>query len=352
MKKLFVSLLVLLFSISLASCAQSTTQGDPETLVIQFVPSTSVDSAMLTRLKGLEDLLEAELLKSGFEINVNISIGTSYASVVEAMASGQVHVGFLTAQQYAFTTLEYPGKVEVLLTSVRSAYAAQIDASGNEITDPNAIIANSRLSSYDGSNHPTSKVSSYYSMLLVRTADFNAGLNSMAALAGKKVATQGDTSGSGYLYPSFLVYENNLTWTNGTPDASKGEVQRQIVGGHQNSVLALLNNEVDATFTFFDARVHATAYNSWKEANPGKNIFAETTVIALTTGIFNDTISAVSSLSAGLKAAIQNAFSEVVKTEAGLAALAIYNHTGYQVAVDADYDGERAFYLFLQSIQG
>ena len=117
MKKIIVSLLVLLFSVSLASCVESEPQGDPETLVIQFVPSTSVDSAMLTRLKGLEDLLEAELVKSGFEINVNISIGTSYASVVEAMASGQVHVGFLTAQQYAFTTLEYPGDVEVLLTT-------------------------------------------------------------------------------------------------------------------------------------------------------------------------------------------------------------------------------------------
>ncbi len=350
MKKLFVLLLIAFFSIGLAGCGQEQ-QGDPETLIIQFVPSTSVDSTMLTRLKGLEDMLQAELENQGYAINVNISIGTSYASVVEAMASGQVHVGFLTAQQYAFTTLEYPGKVEVLLTSVRSAYNAQIDPNGNAITDPNTIIANSRASGYDGSLHPTVQVSSYYAMLLVRTSDFNNGLNTVAALAGKTVASQSDTSGSGYLYPSFLLHENNLKWVTGTPNAANGEVRRQVVGGHQNSVLALLNNEVDATFTFFDARTHATAYNSWIEANPGKNIFEETTVLALTTGIFNDTISSISSLSPGLKAAIQAAFMAVIQTDDGYAALQIYNHTGYQIAVDSDYDGERAFYLFLQSLQ-
>jgi len=351
MRKLVLLFLFSLFVVGLVSCSDASVEGDPETLIIQFVPSTSVDSTMLTRLKGLEDMIEAELVKSGFEINVNISIGTSYASVVEAMASGQVHVGFLTAQQYAFTTLEYPGKVEVLLTSVRSAYAAQIDANGNEITDSNVIIANSRAANYNGSLHPTATVSSYFAMLLVRTADFNNGLNSVSALAGKTVATQNDTSGSGYLYPSFLLHENDLKWVTGTPNASNGEVRRQVVAGHQSSILSLLNNEVDATFTFFDARTHATAFDSWKAANPGKNIFEETTVIALTTGIFNDTISSISSLSSGLKAAIQQAFMAVIETEDGYAALQIYNHSGYQVAVDSDYDGERAFYLFLQSLQ-
>lgn len=349
MRKLILLFFVALFSFALVSCTPKA--EDPKTLVIQFVPSTSVDAAMLTKLKGLEALLEAELLKSGFDININISIGTSYASVIEAMASGQVHVGFLTAQQYAFTTLEYPSKVEVLLTSVRSAYNAQIDSEGKEITDLNTIITNSRASGYNASLHPTVKVSSYYAMLIVRTADFNAGFDSVADLAGKKVATQSDTSGSGYLYPSFLLHENNLKWVTTTPNAANGEVQRQVVGGHQNSVLALLNNEVDATFTFFDARTDHSAYAAWKAANPGKSIFEETRVIALTTGIFNDTISAITSLSAELKAAIQDAFIAVIATTEGAAALAIYNHTGYLKAKDSDYDGERAFYQFLESLK-
>jgi phosphonate transport system substrate-binding protein len=324
----------------------------PETLIVQFVPSTSIDSALLTKIKGLEDMLEAELEEGGFDINVNINIGTSYASVIEAMASGQVHVGFLTAQQYAFATTEFPGKFDVQLTSVRSAYAAQIDASGNEIKDPATIIDNVNNAAYTAALHPTVKVSSYYSGLFVKAdklAEFEA--QGMDWLIGKKVATQGNTSGSGYLYPSFTMYENNLKFVDANPNVANREVERKIVGTHQNSLLALLNDEVDATFTFLDARLHASAFNGWLEANPGKTQFGETKVAALTTPIYNDTITAIAGLNPELKAAIQDAFINIVKTEEGLAALAVYNHTGYLKAVDADYQGERDFYAFLESLK-
>jgi len=346
-KKFLGLMLVLLFSFGLASCTQAVVE-DPETLIVQFVPSTSVDSAMLTKVLSLETMLEAELLAAGYDINVSISIGTSYASVIEAMASGQVHVAFLTAQQYAFVTTEYPGKVDVLLTSVRNAYKAQVDVDGNEITDPAVIIANANATGYDGTSNSAVKVSSYYSMLLVRTEDYQDYVtNGLANLAGKNVGTQSVTSGSGYVYPSFLLSQNNMSFVTGTPNAANGEVKATTISGHQNSVIALLNGEVDAVFTFFDARYHATAYAAWQEANPTLNIFEETRVVALTTGIYNDTISGLSSLSDGLRAAIQQAFINVIATEDGLAALSIYNHTGYSIAVDSDYDGERALYAFL-----
>jgi phosphonate transport system substrate-binding protein len=100
MKKVFLFFLIAFFAIGLVACGDEEVT-DPETLIIQFVPSTSIDTTLLTKVKNLETLLETELLAAGYEINVNISVGTSYASVIEAMASGQVHVGFLTAQQYA-----------------------------------------------------------------------------------------------------------------------------------------------------------------------------------------------------------------------------------------------------------
>lgn len=347
MKKLLGLLVLLLFSFGMVSCGQTAVE-DPETLIIQFVPSTSVDSAMLTKLQSLETMLEAQLLAAGYDIKVNISVGTSYASVIEAMASGQVHVAFLTAQQYAFVTTEYPGKVNVLLTSVRNAYKSQVTAAGGIITDPIQILANVNAAGYDGTSNSAVKVSSYYSMLLVRTEDYPTYVaGGIAALAGKNVGTQSITSGSGYVYPSFLLSQNNLKFVAGTPNAAAGEVKFTTISGHQNSVVALLNDEVDAVFTFLDARYHATAYTAWQEANPTLNIFTETRVVALTTGIYNDTISSISSLSAGLQAALQQAFIAVIATEDGLAALSIYNHTGYSVAIDADYDGERALYSFL-----
>jgi phosphonate transport system substrate-binding protein len=267
------------------------------------------------------------------------------------MDAGQVHIGFLTGQQYAFTTLTYPGKVEVLLASVRDAYSAQIDANGNEILDKELIIKNTKVEGYNASYHPTVKATSYPAMLLVRTEDFNSGrITTIKDLAGKTVGTQHNGSGSGYLYPLLPMSEANLKFVDsGTPNAANGEVLRKQPGNHQGSVLALLNKEVDAVWTFFDSRNHASAYNAWIAANPTKNLFTETTVIDLSTPISNDTISAVTSLSTALKVAIQNAFMNVVKTEEGKAALAIYQHTGYLPRVDSDYQGERDYYTFVQS---
>lgn len=353
-KSTLVKQLPLLALFLLAACGTST-PTDPDTLVIQFVPSVSIDSALLTKVRNLEGLLEESLAEKGFEKNINISIGTSYASVIEAMASGQVHAGFLTAQQYAFTTLEYPGKVDVLLTSVRNAYNAQLD-NGNVITNPQTILANMNAAGYDASTTPSVKVSSYYSALYVRdpqVAQITAAGGWQNWIKGKTIATQGTTSGSGYVYPAVLLDQEGLKFVNtanATPNAANNEVGFKVVSGHQNSVLALLNGEVDGVFTFMDARSHATAFNAWKEANPGKTPFTETKAVALTPAIFNDTISTISSLSAELREALGESFIDVIATESGAEALAIYNHTGYLFADDADYDGERAVYRFLYPI--
>ena len=297
----------------------------------------------------MEVLLEAQLALAADPIRVQIGVGTSYASVIEAMASGLVHVGFLTAQQYAFTTLEFPGDVEVLLTSVRNAYEVQIDGSGNEITDRAAIIAAANTDGYDAATTSDYKVSSYYSMLLVRTEDLDEyTTNGIDALAGKNVGVQSETSGSGYVYPSFLLYQNDLTFvTSDTPNAAAGEVQATTIGGHTAAVLALLMGEVDAVFTFFDARYVTDAYTTWQTANPGVDIYDYTSVVALTDPIYNDTISCVTSLNDGLKVAIQEAFMNIIDTDEGLEVLSIYNHTGYMIAQDSDYESERELYLFL-----
>jgi len=347
LKKILGMFLILALSFGLFACGGNN-EGDPETLIIQFVPSTDINSEKLTQIKNLETMLETELAAAGYTINVNISVGTSYASVIEAMASGQVHVGFLTAQQYAYTTLEYPDEVVVLLTSVRDAYQAQIDTEGNIIEDKATIIANANADGYDGSLNTSVKVSSYYSMLLVRAEDYAAyQAAGISWLAGKNVGTQATTSGSGYVYPSYLLYENNMSFVASDPIAANGEVQYTTISGHQAAVLALLNDEVDAVFTYFDARTRAGSFDAWQEANPGLNLFEETRVVALTNGIYNDTISAVTSLSDGLRAAIQDAFINIIATEDGAAILQIYNHTGYLKAVDSDYDGERSLYQFL-----
>ena len=344
MKKILVFALFLLAAFSLAACQSG--EGDPETLVVQFVPSTTVDSELLTKVGTLGDLLEGELADAGYDINVVVSIGTSYAAVVQAMVSNQVHVGFLTAQQYAQTTLQYPDKVNVLLTSVRNAYNAQI-ANGEEIDDLETVIDNINAAGYDGSYNTEVKVSSYHSMLLVNASDVAAARSEgISWLEGKTVATQHSGSGSGYVYPSFLLYENGLEFTTETPGA--GQVQNVVYQGHQNAVLALLNGEVDAAFAYWDARI-SSAFDDWKAANPGENLFEVTQVAALSTGIYNDTISTTTSLSDGLREALAQAFIDLIATTEGAEIFEIYDHTGYLRAMDEDYDGERGMYQFLHS---
>ncbi len=365
MKKILSLFVLFVFAFALVSCAEDTTAAntsavttgeittedpynDPETLIVQFVPSTTIDAAKLTLLNGLEGMLEEELAAQGYDIAVNIGVGTSYASVTEAMASGQVHVGFLTSQQYAYTTLEYPGKVDVLLTSVRNAYEIQIDEDGNEITDKSILVAAANTDGYDAATTSEYTVSSYYSMLLVRTEDIaDYETNGISALAGKQCAVQSTTSGSGYVYPSFLLYQNDMSFVTETPDKAAGEVEAVTIGGHTNAVLALLQGDVDAVFTFFDARYVSDAYTAWQDANPGVDIYDYTSVVALTDPIYNDTISGLTSLSPGLRAAIQVAFMNIIETTEGAEALAIYNHTGYSIAQDSDYDSERELYQFL-----
>jgi len=346
MKKLFLAFVLALFSVVLFACKPST--GDPTTLYVQFVPSSSVDTLMLTKLRTLEDILENELAKAGYEIEVVISIGTTYQAVVEAMDSGTVHVGFLTAQQYAFATLTYAEKFNVLLTSVRKAYAAQLDASGNQLSNEE-WITNVNATGYNAAYHATATTSSYPSMLLVRNEDYDAWKDGgwVNQIKGKTVGVQGATSGSGYVYPTMLLQENNLKFVTGTPNATSGEVKAQTISGHQNAVLSLLNDEVDAVFAFLDARLHPTAYNAWLAANTGKTQFGETKVVALSPQIYNDTITTVSTLSDDLREAIADAFIAALGFDAGKAALSIYSHTGYLKAKDSDYDGERDVWKFL-----
>ena len=57
MKKFLVFALFLFAAFGLAACEGVSLEGDPDTIVVQFVPSNTVDSEMLTRVQSLNQLL-------------------------------------------------------------------------------------------------------------------------------------------------------------------------------------------------------------------------------------------------------------------------------------------------------
>ena len=86
-----------------------------ETLKIAFVPSRDPET-IVTTTEPLKELLKKELAKEGYDVkNVDISVGTSFDAVGEALASGSADIGFLPGGTYVL----YDKEVDVLLTATR-----------------------------------------------------------------------------------------------------------------------------------------------------------------------------------------------------------------------------------------
>ena len=84
------------------------------------------------------------------------------------------------------------------------------------------------------------------------------------------------------------------------------------------------------------------------------SIWDETNVVGVTQPIFNDTISVSKNseiMTDDLKAALQEAFINIGKTDAGKEVIKVYSHEGYQKAQASDYAGEKAAQDFLRNLK-
>ena len=93
MKKLVAFILVSILALGCVSAMADTVKMDK--LTFQFVPSKDAD-VIITGTKNLPELVKAEMLKQGYDIGeVEITVGTDYNAVGEAMAAGAIDVGWL-----------------------------------------------------------------------------------------------------------------------------------------------------------------------------------------------------------------------------------------------------------------
>jgi phosphonate transport system substrate-binding protein len=291
MKKLFLVALTLVATFALASC-EAVDYVNPEVLEVQLIPSR--DTAVLDAQRGpLEALLEAEL-----DMEVNVTVATDYNGLIEAMASNQVHVGLLAPASYVLAADE--GAAEVILKALRYDVA-------------------------DDGSPLTTLVDGYKSQLVVGK---DSGITSVADLAGKKIAISSFTSTSGFVWPANLLADNDIdpqtevTWVN--------------AGGHDNAILAVINGDADAAFTFKDARtLVSTEY---------PNVNELVVFLQDTENIPNDTIAVIPTLDPELKERIQEAFLAIAEDPEKIAVMdRIYGHKGYAVAVDSEYDIVRTY---------
>ena len=94
-----------------------------DTLRIAFVPSREPEE-IITATEPLKQMLTDELAKLGYDVGeVDITVGTSYEAVGEALAAGTADVGLIPGGTYVL----YDDGCDVLLTATRDGLSIDSD---------------------------------------------------------------------------------------------------------------------------------------------------------------------------------------------------------------------------------
>ncbi|WP_409344686.1 phosphate/phosphite/phosphonate ABC transporter substrate-binding protein [Paenibacillus sp. MBLB4367] len=264
----------------------------PKELKVQFVPSQNAET-LEAKARPLEKLLGDKL-----GIPVKVSVSTDYNTVIEAMASKKVDVGFLTPSTYV---LAHDNKK-----------AADL------------LLQAQRFGVEDGTGKATTQLVDFYKSMIIVKAD--SPIKELKDLKGKKIAWQSTSSAAGYVYPAYELTKVGL-------DPEK-DVKGTVVQGHDKGVLAVLNGDVDAAAIFQDAR-----NNVLKDV---PDVFSKTRVLAYTAAIPNDTISVRTDMSQEWRKKISDAFIAIGNDPEGKKVIAdVYTHQGYVVTEDKNFDSVR-----------
>ena len=273
----------------------------PKELTVQCVPSQNADK-LEAKAKPLEKLLSDKL-----GIPVKVSVSTNYNTIVEAMKSKKVDVGFLPPTAY---TLAHDQKAADLLLQAQR-YGVNKDGSSNK-----------------------KLVDDYKSEILVKK---NSGIKSLKDLKGKKIALQDVTSTAGYTFP--LATLKKETGINATKDMKIVNVK-----GHDQAVISLLNGDVDAAAVFQDARTIV------KKDQP--NVFKDTKILKLTESIPNDTISVRPDMDKKFQEKLKKAFKDIAKSKKGHKIISeVYSHEGYTDTRDSNFDIVRKYEKDVQDMK-
>ena len=348
MKKLVAFILVSILALGCVSAMADTVKMDK--LTFQFVPSKDAD-VIITGTKNLPELVKAEMLKQGYDIGeVEITVGTDYNAVGEAMAAGAIDVGWLPGGTYAIYSQNK--EVDVILTATRAGLS-------NDSTDPKTWNgdANKTL--------PTDQQVTFYRSLIYATpseygkqlaAKVNAGEKlTWDELSAATWAVASTSSSAGYIYPTMWLMENY--------DGKKvSDLPNVIQLGYGDAFAQAAAEQVDIICCYADGRRdYEAAWNlavgssdATGKAGMGRtdSIWNEMNVIGVTEGIYNDTV-AVTTAKADIYnpefiSALQTSLINIINTEEGKAIFSVYSHTGYAIAQDSDYDGARAALSLVQ----
>ena len=308
-------------------------------LKIAFSPYADADQ-ITTATEPLEQLLQAKLLEKGYDVKeIDMTVGTSYTAVGEALSAGSADIGFISGGNYVL----FSDDCDVLLTALR--YAINKDSDNPADWNDGTIEEN------------TQDMSTYYRCILL-AGPSEKGQALLAKVNNGEELTWDDlnsatwsvlspTSASGYIYPCLWLQEH---YGKGISDLDN-VVQSD---SHTTSVARLASGQVDVMVSYGHIRIKNAPI--WESDFGGTAPMVEQTgVIGVTDGIYNDMIaySKTSDTMAdeAFRQAVGESFIELAQTEEGQEIFGVFSQVGYDWGSDSDYDGERAAQALLKSME-
>ncbi|MFQ5682282.1 MAG: phosphate/phosphite/phosphonate ABC transporter substrate-binding protein [Candidatus Binatia bacterium] len=276
--------LSLLAFLGILACGRS--EERRPALRVGFVPSENVQQVS----QNAQPIVE--ILQKKLATEIQSFVATDYTGVVEALRAHKLDMAFLSPASYVLAKSE--ANVKVILKSQRRG-------------------------------------SPYYYAAIITRAD--SGIKTLADLRNKTFAFGDPLSTSGHIFPRKMFKENGI-------DPVKDFKKVIYSGGHDATVLAVLNQKVDAGATFANMTNGADA--AWtqylKDPEEQKKIRA----IAYSEPIPADNLVVSADLDGEMIIRIEEIFLDLSQDPSGQRLLRdLYHIDGFVPATDRDYDSIR-----------
>ena len=310
-----------------------------DSLKIAFSPYADADE-ITTCTQPLEDLLYEALLAKGYDVqDIDMTVGTSYTAVGEALSAGSADLGFISGGNYVI----FSDDCDVLLTALRYA----INKDSEEAADWN-----------DGTPEAnTEEMSTYYRSIMIAGPSEKGQELLSKVNAGEELtwddlndatwAVLSPTSASGYIYPALWLQEHYGKTISDLDNVIECD-------SHTTELARLASGQADIMVSYGHIRLKNE--EAWESDLGGTaGIYEQTGIIGVTEPIYNDMIawSYASDVmnDEAFRQAVGEAFIEIAQTEEGREIFSVFSQVGYEWGDDANYDGEREAQELLKSLQ-
>jgi phosphonate transport system substrate-binding protein len=275
---------LMLATLLMAACGQPSSPA--KVLRVGFVPAEDAQQIM----QNAQPLVE--ILRKELGMEVQPFVATDYTGVVEALRANKLDIAFLAPASYVLAKNE--ANVRVILKSERKGIA------------------------------------SYYAAIITRT---DSGIRKLEDLRGKTFAFGDSLSTTGNVFPRKMFKEKGI-------DPVRDFKQILFSGGHDATVLAVLNRKVDAGATYANSPdSEDTAWMRYlKNPEDVKKIHA----IAFSEPIPADNLVVSSGLDEAIAKKVERIFLDLSRDPQGKKMLRdLYQIDGFVTATDKDYDSVR-----------